>query len=175
MDNVALAHLLYEDAMLTSCGSVSGRAFTVTDPNPALAFQDIYTLLSALTPFTYRVIPAVPMHIIAQLVEIYCVVREVIPLMSSVLPAMPPPMDMMQPAMLQVANSFQFASNDVISKPVSEGGLAYRGIYTTMEGMCTEVRNWVDDHGGKLQLGEGDETGSLKLKNVGAAPAIAQG
>lgn len=79
----------------------------------------------------------------------------------------------MQPAMLQVAMSHQVASNDEISKSPAQGGLGYKGILTSMEGMCTEVREWIDVYGGtagsrKMKVSQ--VTHVKDLKNLGAVP-----
>jgi hypothetical protein len=49
------------------------------------------------------------------------------------------------------------ASNEEVSKPVSEGGLGYQGVLTTLEGMVLEVLEWNREH-----ENEGDGKGQMR-------------
>jgi len=166
MDNVALAHLLYDDALASAEPDLGGKSFTVTDPNPAIQFSDMYQLLSTLTPFRVQIVPAVPLLILAHLIEAYCTVRRDISFVGRMLPAIPHPTSQMQPNTIQIANSHQFANNEEISKPLKEGGLGYKGIYTSMDGMCTQVRGWLDDYGGTSAIDEGSVLTEVKNLTV---------
>jgi hypothetical protein len=158
MDNAAVAHLLFEEALLKSPGKVGGRSFTATDPNPAIQFSDIYCALSALTPFRIILVPAVLMHILAQALEIYSLSRVYIPILGKLIPKLEFPLVHLQPAMLQVANSHQFANNDEIERE-----LGYKGIYTSLEGICTEVKTWIEE-GGMEEIYEKSNKTSSSLK-----------
>jgi hypothetical protein len=74
------------------------------------------------------------------MIEFYHLSRVYFPMLAKLLPPLQPPLILMQPAMLQVANSHQFANNDEIERE-----LGYQGIYTSMEAMCTEVKEWIDE------------------------------
>jgi hypothetical protein len=169
MDNAALAHLLFEEALLSSSDKVGGRSFTVTDPNAALEFSDIYLALSTLTPFQTVMVPGVLMLILAHILEIYSLSLVYITFLGKLLPKLEHPLVHLQPAMLQVANSHQFANNDEIEKE-----LGYKGIYTSLEGICTEVRTWIDEGGLEELQGKVRRRNSLngnveKLAAVSAA------
>lgn len=111
------------------------------------------------------------MLILAHVLEAYQLTRDYIPLLGRVIPSLKSPMIHMQPAMLQVAMSHQVASNDEISKPPEQGGLGYRGIFTSMEGMCTEIREWIDLYGGTHGPKKTGVSQVKDLKNIGAVPA----
>jgi hypothetical protein len=160
MDNVAVAHLLLERSLLESPAKVGGRAFTVTDPNPPIQMGDIYRALSALTSFHIIHLPAVVMLIAAHVVEFYCLAPVFVPILGKLLPRLEPPVVHLQPAMLNVANSHQFANNDEIEKE-----LGYKGIYTSLEGICTEVRDWVNQ-GGPEEAHIAAENGNTLKGNV---------
>jgi hypothetical protein len=63
------------------------------------------------------------------------------------------------------------SSNTEASKPLADGGLGYRGVLTTLEGMTLEVLEWNREH-------SFDEDGSLRRKvyttSVSAADKIRQ-
>jgi hypothetical protein len=141
-DNVALAHLLYEQALISSPEKVSGKKFLMTDPNPAVTFGDVYRLLAVLNSFRPIEVPALPMIVLAQLIEWYTLARITIPPLKWILPKVPGMLSQLQPATINVANSHQFSHNTIIERSVEDGGLGYRGIYTTLEGMCTQLKAW---------------------------------
>jgi hypothetical protein len=140
MHNAAVAHLQYEAALLKEPAKVGGRSFTATDPNPALQFRDIYLLLATITSFQVVTIPGISILILCHMIEFYHLSRVYFPMLAKLLPPLQVPLVLMQPAMLQVANSHQFANNDEIERE-----LGYKGIYTSMEAMCTEVKEWIDE------------------------------
>jgi nucleoside-diphosphate-sugar epimerase len=170
-DNVALAHLLYEKALISSPETVAGKKYLMTDPNPAISFGDVYRLLALLNDFHPVEVPALPMIILAQVVEWYTLARVTVPPLKWVLPPIPGTLSQLQPAMINVANSHQFSNNNFISRSVEDGGLGYRGIYTTLEGMCTQVKHWKESHGQQ----KGSDRLLGKLANAAAAPVAVHG
>lgn len=167
-DNVALAHLLYEKALISSPEKVSGKKFLMTDSNPAISFGDIYRLLTVLNNFHAIEVPALPMIMLAQLIEWYTLARVTVPLLKWVLPKVPGILSQLQPATINVANSHQFSYNTIIERSVEDGGLGYRGIYSTLEGMCTQMKAWKDS---QVQR----KGGLSKFVNAAAAPAAVHG
>jgi hypothetical protein len=136
--------LLYEQALIASPETVAGKKFLMTDPNPAIAFGDVYRLLTVLNAFRPIEVPALPMIMLAHLIEWYTLARVTIPPLGWVLPKVPGMLAQLQPATVNAANSHQFSNNTIIGKSVEDGGLGYRGIYTTLEGMCTQTKMWKD-------------------------------
>jgi hypothetical protein len=170
-DNVALAHLLYEQALISSPSKVSGKKYLMTDPNPGVAFCDIYRLLAILTTFRAIEVPALPMIMLAQVIEWYTLARVTIPPLKWVLPKVPGVLSRLQPATINVANSHQFSSNTIIEMSVEDGGLGYRGIYRTLEGMCTQTKAWNDSQTGR----KGGDGLLSTFANAAAAPVTAHG
>jgi hypothetical protein len=155
-ENVSLAHLLHERAILTSPGSASGRAYTVTDAGTAPKFEDLYNLCALLTGFKVTYIPSVLMLFLAYMVEAYTVARWVVPGLK-VLPEPKGDIAFLQPGLWNITGSHQVATNDQAALSVEEGGIGYEPGCTSIEGMCQEARQWNDEEGVK-----GGEDGLVK-------------
>lgn len=67
---------------------IGGQAFNITDPNPPVAFGDVYTALSTLTNTRVKFIdlPPVLMLSMAYLIEKYYLARTLSPYWSYILP-----------------------------------------------------------------------------------------
>jgi hypothetical protein len=94
VENCSLAHLLYEQRLLELADNASnglpdigGQAFNISDPNPPIAFGDMYTALTTLVPQTrFRDLPPVLMLAVAHAIEAYYVFRLTHPIVSWILP-----------------------------------------------------------------------------------------
>lgn len=64
-----------------------------------------------------------------------------------------------QPSTLINSGVHQYASAAQAEKSVEDGGLGYRGGYTTLEGMCTQVRQFMEEGGRKAWDVEGTALG----------------
>lgn len=62
------------------------------------------------------------------------------------------------------------ASNEEIGRPVSEGGLGYKGVLTTLEGMVNEVLEWNREHEG--EEGKGRTRRKMYTTSVSLAEEI---
>ena len=146
-DNVALAHLLYEQALISSPEKVSGKKFLMTDPNPAITFGDVYRLLAVLNSFRPIEVPALPMIVLAQLIRMVSPWQGSQSLLSdgcfSKVPGM---LSQLQPATLNICKLASVFAQQRSSKGVWEMGAwgIRKGIYTTLEGMCTQMKAWKD-------------------------------
>ena len=66
---------------------IGGQAFNVSDPNPPIAFDDMYNVISTLAPQTkFRDLPPVLILIVAHIIEAYYVFRLLHPLISWLFP-----------------------------------------------------------------------------------------
>lgn len=66
---------------------IGGQAFNVSDPNPPIAFDDLYSVLTTLTATTkFQDLPPVLMLALAQVIEAYYVLRLTHPILSWILP-----------------------------------------------------------------------------------------
>ncbi|KAK4140046.1 uncharacterized protein C8A04DRAFT_32464 [Dichotomopilus funicola] len=145
--NVALAHLDFEAILATSPSSAhspqAGRPFIITDPNPPIRFADMHHLISTLsiTPFRTTSLPPVLMLLLSYPIEWYIVARARYPLLGKVLPEITGDIKHIQPGIFSICTHL-VASNEAAERPVGEGGLGFRGVMTTLEGMAMEVLEW---------------------------------
>src|SRR3978361_1395877 len=110
-ENVTLAHLQFEKAILDAPKQTSGKAFTVTDPGTPYTFRDMYFLLETLSDFQWQEVPVVPLFLLSHLIEWYTLARFAIPGLS-ILPDVPRLLQQLQPAIFQISAAHQVALND---------------------------------------------------------------
>ncbi|KAF2404453.1 NAD(P)-binding protein [Trichodelitschia bisporula] len=180
-DNVALAHLQFEAALLSpKFRKVNGKTFNVHDNGKPIAFRDLYRLLSlhSVTGFKANFIPALPMVILGHLVEMYHLLWTYFGPLNALVPEPSGDIMMIQPPVL-TACSNTIAIDDAARKPVEEGGIAYKPFTNTMDGMILAVREWNRNHAGVSKSGnvggaaENVEDGApLRLGAVPAATTI---
>ncbi|KAK8874749.1 NAD(P)-binding protein [Apiospora arundinis] len=185
--HVSIGHLLFEAALLDhgdreTMPGCAGRPFVITDPNPPPSFRDIYNVCMtlAVTPCQVQMLQPVPMLLLAYAIE-FC---------DTLARQLPGPFGWIQPrgqiALLQPATfsvaTHTPATDAAAQKPVAEGGLGYRGVYTTLEGVCQQVLDWNREHAGeegesrshgKSNGGLGGKVEALvkEAQNVAAMPA----
>lgn len=146
-ENVSIAHLLYEQRLLEHSNdpdtlpNIGGQSFVVTDPNPAIAFSDIYLLLTTLskTPVNFPRVPAIPFLILSHLIEWYALFQHQY---CSWLPRVTGDLVQMQPSLFSVTNVHTFADDSRARKSPEQGGLGYNPPLDTLQGMCKEVLDW---------------------------------
>jgi nucleoside-diphosphate-sugar epimerase len=143
--NAALGHLKYEAALLgPHAGKVAGRPFLVTDPGPPLVFQDFYTLIGSVskTRMTVHYPPPVLLLMVAQIVEAYCVLLLKVPLLTKFgLREPQPPLYYLQPGCFDASTNCILDDSEA-KRPVLEGGIGYRGVCGTLDGLCMQIRDW---------------------------------
>lgn len=146
--NCALAHLQLEAVLAEGGPSAAsapqaGRPFVVTDPGPPITYGDIYHLLAtlAVTPFRLVELPPVPMLLLSYAVEFYNLLPARVPLLARVLPRIPGGLAYLEPGLFSICTHVVGNAADA-RKSVAEGGIGYRGVLTTLEGMCQELLEW---------------------------------
>lgn len=147
-ENVSVAHLLYEKCLLdqsepgSSLPDIGGQAFVVTDPNPAISFSDIYTLLGTLsaTPVSFPVIQPVVLLLFSYLVEMYAVLQH--KYLFWLLPGLTGGLAQMQPSLFAISDVFCFADDGRARRRPVDGGLGFNPPITTLEGMCKQLVDW---------------------------------
>ncbi|KAI1134455.1 NAD(P)-binding protein [Hypoxylon sp. FL0543] len=175
--HVSLAHLLFEAALLRDEGGemprCAGRPFVVTDAGPPPTFGDVYGLLrvAAETP-PIRVVylqPAV-MLVLAHVVEWFDVASRM-PVLRWIVPRPRGDLAILQPAVFS-AGTHYLASDAAARKSVDEGGIGYRPIHNTMEGICQQVLEWNIEHQGsrRQDRDKSGETLVKGVKNMGTMP-----
>ncbi|KAE9967847.1 hypothetical protein EG328_007939 [Venturia inaequalis] len=177
--NVSLAHLQLEAALLTPSSKAAGKTYTITDPNPAISFGDMYKLIPTISvsPSEVQLIPPFPMLLFSYLVEAYIVAQHAFPsAIGNLLPTLPPDIAQLQPPLFTVSTCHVIADDGEARKSVEEGGLGYKGICTTLEGMCLQVLEWNMEHADSLRAKDQEEidqkvTSEMKPGNTGAVGA----
>ncbi|KAI0845004.1 NAD(P)-binding protein [Daldinia vernicosa] len=148
--NVSIAHLQHEAALARpwiESSRQAGRPFVVTDPNPPITYSDLYHAIETLSVHPFRVIkvPPVVMLLLSHAVEMYAELPYKYPLLRKVLPELKSDIKHLKPGIFSICTHL-IASNDEIGKPVSQGGLGYTGVLTTLEGMALEILEWNKEH-----------------------------
>lgn len=85
------------------------------------------------------------MLLLSYVVEAYCLLLVRYPLLRKVLPPISGDVKHLKPPLFSVTTHL-YATNEAVSRPVKDGGLGYRGILTTLEGMVQEVVEWNQEH-----------------------------
>jgi hypothetical protein len=149
--NVAIAHLQHE-AVLLSKNHVdeipqAGRPFVVTDPNPPIAYSDLYTAISTLSVHEFHIIilPPIMLYLLSYLVEFYNLLPFYVPWLSRAIPPINGDARQLQPGLFSICTHL-IASDTQARKPVAQGGLGYEGVMTTMQGMVLEILEWNQEH-----------------------------
>lgn len=148
--NVAIAHLHHEAALalpLEASAKCAGKPFVVTDPNPPITYGDLYSVVKTLSVHPFRTIqlPPIFMLLLSYVVEAYSELPYKYPLLKSVLPEPTGDIRHMKPGLFSITTHL-VASDAEARKPVSDGGLGYAGVLTTLEGMTLEVLEWNKEH-----------------------------
>ena len=154
VENCACAHLCYEQRLVdlaqpsSKNPDISGQTFTVADPGPPVTFGDIYTTLETLTggETHFTRLSATTMLIVSHLIELYCITREVVgaklPVIQQILPPLLGDIINLQPSLFALTQVHLVFDDSRARLPPDEGGLGYRGAWTTIQG----VHKTYDEH-----------------------------
>lgn len=151
--HVSIGHLLFEAALLDHGNNqempgCAGRPFVITDPNPPPSFRDIYNVCETLAKTNCRVqvLQPAPLLLVAYAIE-FC--DELARRLPAVLGWLRPwgQVALLMPAIFSVSTHTP-ATDAAAQRPVAAGGLGYRGVYTTLEGVCQQVLDWNREHAG---------------------------
>lgn len=170
--NCAVAHLQFEAILAHPDAFASpqaGRPFCITDPGPPIYYGDMYTAMKTLvvTPFRIIPVPAVPMLLLSYAIECYNLLPARVPALRKLLwwwPRLPGGAAHLQPALFSICTHL-LVDMRAAQKPVSEGGLGYRGVVPTREGMCQEILDWnreQEEHAREARKGRSETGGGGK-------------
>lgn len=122
----------------------------------------MYSVIKTLSIHPFHIIQVPPMLILllSHAVELYSELPYQLPFLGRVLPELSGDLRLLKPGIFSITTHL-VASDAEARKPVSEGGLGYVGLLTTLEGMVLEVLEWNDEH-----LGGGSESGSRKIRKA---------
>ncbi|KAH6657986.1 hypothetical protein BKA67DRAFT_203655 [Truncatella angustata] len=145
--NVAIAHLHHEAALTKRNAPQAGRPFCVTDPNPPITYSDLYMTIKALSvhPFLDVHIPPVIMLLLSHILEWYSLLPFRVPFLRKILPVLKGDIRYLKPGLFSICTHL-VGSNAEASRSVEDGGLGYKGVITTLEGMALEVLEWNREH-----------------------------
>ncbi|CAI7647667.1 unnamed protein product [Penicillium glandicola] len=146
-ENVSLAHLLYEQRLIqqsepgSQLPNTGGQAFIVSDPNPAISFDDLYTVLATLskTPVSFPEVQPVLMLLLAYFVEMYAFLQY---RYFSWLPRLSGDIAQLQPPVFSIINVHVFADDSRAKLAPEMGGLGYNPPLNTLEGLCRRLVDW---------------------------------
>ncbi|KAG6896352.1 hypothetical protein C0992_008814 [Termitomyces sp. T32_za158] len=151
VENCALAHLCYEQRLMElqrggKNPDIGGQAFVVADPGPVPTFGDVYTTLETLTngECTFPNLPPTLMLLIATFIEWYYVARHLITInFGSSIEKLLPPLNgdvvNLQPSLFALTSVHLVFDDARARLPPEKGGLGYRGVWTTYEGLYKTV------------------------------------
>ncbi|KAF4124083.1 Nucleoside-diphosphate-sugar epimerase [Geosmithia morbida] len=143
--NVALAHVQLESAMLGEhVDSVAGRPFVVTDDGPPIICSDYYALLSATSRTGFEVTRPPPLLFLSMfyVIEAWAILSTRFPgTLGRLLGEPGPPIDVLQPGTAAAAINSIIHDHEA-RMPVGQGGMGYRPVCTTVEGICAVVAQW---------------------------------
>ncbi|CAN8099903.1 unnamed protein product [Discula destructiva] len=144
--NCAIAHLHFEAILASpsaSSSSQAGRPFVIADPSPPVYYEDIYQVIHTLntTPFRLITLPPVIMLLLSYVVEFYNLLPARVLFLRKILPQLPGDASYLEPGLFSICTHL-VGNMDQACKPVEQGGLGYRGVVGTLEGMCQELLDW---------------------------------
>lgn len=150
--NVALAHLAFEAALVPRPGGdgaadmprCAGRPYVVTDTGPAIQWWDFFRAAKqlAVTPMEVTRLPPLPLYLIAHLVESWSLLLARVPLLTRLGLREPAgPARDLQPSIFTPA-AFIMVVDKEARKSVEDGGIGYKGLCTTIEGVCDQIWRW---------------------------------
>ncbi|KAK9788114.1 putative Vitamin b6 transporter bsu1 [Seiridium cardinale] len=131
----------------TGCIRPAGKPFCVTDPNPPITYGDLYMAVKTLSihPFLDVHVPPIVILVLSYCVEWYSLLPYRVSFLKRFLPEVKGDIRHMKPALLSICTHL-LGTNAESSKPVQEGGLGYKGLLTTIEGMALEILEWNREH-----------------------------
>lgn len=148
--NVSLAHLDFEAALARPTPlppTCSGRPFVVTDNGPAPQWTDYIRACELLRNggFRWQAVPPLPLYLLSFLLEWWCLLLARLPFLTRApfgWGEPPGDVSMMRPCVFTNIYACMYCVDEAARKSVEEGGIAYRGGMTTLEGLCELIRDW---------------------------------
>lgn len=152
VENCALAHLLYEERLIAlstpsspsqSLPDISGQSFNVCDPGPTPTNGDVFVTLTTLTSGEchFPFLPPTFMLLFAHLIEFYYTLPSFFFTVLN-LPRIAGNLINLQPSLFSLTQVHLVFDDSRARLPAEKGGLGYRGVWTTLEGL----HKTVDEH-----------------------------
>lgn len=168
--NVSLAHLAFEAALAPQPGRggttpapmprCAGRPYVVTDTGPAIQWYDFFRAAKqvAVTPTEVIRLPPLPLYLIAHLIESWSLLLARVPFLARL--GLREPRGAvrdLQPSIFTPA-AFIMVVDEEARKSVEDGGIGYKGLFTTLEGVCEQIWRWNQEQEG---VANGDANKSI--------------
>lgn len=159
VENCAVAHLNYEQRLIElasrnsskKCPDIGGQAFTIADPGPTPTYGDVYDALTTLTDGECHFPNMSPtaMLLLAHLVELYYLSRYFLPAWAAwLLPPINGDLINLQPSLFALTSVHLLFDDARARLGPEEGGLGYRGAWTTLEGVVKTFKEHKSGVGG---------------------------
>ncbi|KAI1737318.1 3-beta hydroxysteroid dehydrogenase/isomerase [Xylaria scruposa] len=145
--HISLGHLQFEAALLRKeMPACAGRPFVITDDGPPPTYGDVYYLchVTAKTPVKLGVLPPAPLLILAHIIELVAIGSRT-PILNWIFPAPKGTLAMLQPAVFH-AGLHLVSTDEPAQRSIEKGGLGFKHVVTSMEGMCQQVAEWNKEH-----------------------------
>lgn len=136
VENVSIAHLNAEEALLSHPAQVGGNAYYITDPNPAITYGDMYRVLSLLSGgrAKFPTMPVAPLMLVAHVIELLHVARARFPWLP--IPRIRGDAVMLQPPTFSLTSVHLIFDDSRARKAPRDGGIGYRAPFTTLQGLA---------------------------------------
>jgi hypothetical protein len=146
----------------------AGKSFNVTDAGSPITVEDMYRLLRLKTGFKNIPLWKTAFLPLAYLVEWWTIA-------CFYIPALPQPgqdLIRIQPALWNTIMPVQFASNERASLSPEKGGIGYKPLCTSLEGMSQEVIDFLQEKKkAELSGKSASENLDKKLENIAQSHA----
>lgn len=160
VENASLAHLLYEQRLINldihggvnkALPDIGGQSFMITDPNPPIAYGDIYGALNTLTKGVciFPKFPPIAMLVFAHCVELYYLAHfrttsikfgNLGTLFSKIMPPVGGDVINLQTSLFPLTSVHLLIDDSRAQLPPEKGGLGYKAPFTSLQGICKVVR-----------------------------------
>jgi hypothetical protein len=141
--HISLGHLLFEAALMRKdMPACAGRPFVITDEGAPPTYGDMYHLckLTSEKPVTLTKLPPALFLILAHVIELFAIGSRT-PVLKWVIPEPKGTLAILQPGVFHAA--LNFVANDAAAcRSVEKGGLGFKHVHNSMEGMCQQVLEW---------------------------------
>ncbi|KAI0913656.1 3-beta hydroxysteroid dehydrogenase/isomerase [Ustulina deusta] len=145
--HISLGHLQFEAALLRKeMPKCAGRPFIITDDGPPPTYGDMYHLchVAAETTVKLTFLPPAPFLILAHIVELVAIASRT-PILKWIFPAPKGTIAILQPGVFHAGLNY-VSTDKAAQQSVEQGGLGFRHVHTSMEGMCQQVLEWNNAH-----------------------------
>jgi len=142
--NAAIAHMKLEESLLGEhVDKVAGKPFVITDDGPPIVFNDSYQILSSTSALGFTVVRPPPLLFLSifYIIEWWAILGAKYPLVKRLIGEPKDPIDILQPG--TAASGITSILDDWRArKSPAEGGIGYKPVCDTLEGMCKLVGEW---------------------------------